>query len=200
VASVSSSSVAPLSVESIPRIRSSFEPALRRAADRRGSSTPRADPTLRRRSIRRRSCAGPAAAQSPALPPRPCGGLIRAQQLVIELANRLDRLPQPLIVRKPAAHLGRHLAAQTELPRASAGVAHRQHRRRSASRRRRRAGVPFREISGWQDGGSFLQIEPTACRVASGAWRPRQPRTSAPRHEESKRSVHLSCLHQNGIG
>src|SRR5208283_5388326 len=63
-----------------------------------------------------------------ALCPRSRCRLIRTQQFVIELANRLDGLLELLIVRQPATHHLNHLAAQAELPRAPARIAHRQHR------------------------------------------------------------------------
>src|SRR6266545_1296866 len=50
----------------------------------------------------------------------------RTQQLMIELANRLDRLLQLLIIAQPAAHLSNPLAAHTELTRTSSRVGHRQ--------------------------------------------------------------------------
>jgi hypothetical protein len=48
------------------------------------------------------------------------------QQLVIELADRLDRLLQLLIIAQPAAHLSNPLAAHTDLTRPSSRVGHRQ--------------------------------------------------------------------------
>src|SRR5215471_3063103 len=57
-------------------------------------------------------------------------GLFRTQQLVVDLANNLDRLLQLLIVAQPAAHLGHPFAAQAELARASTGVAHSENRER----------------------------------------------------------------------
>src|SRR5581483_2079430 len=63
------------------------------------------------------------------MPLAPCltrsGG---TQKLVIELANRLDRRFELLIVVQPAANLGHPLPAHAELPRAATGIAHRQHR------------------------------------------------------------------------
>src|SRR6516165_1252775 len=56
--------------------------------------------------------------------------LFRTQQLVVELANNLDRLLQLLIVAQPAAHLGHPFAAQAELARASTRVAHSENRER----------------------------------------------------------------------
>src|ERR1700724_3514068 len=47
---------------------------------------------------------------------------------MIELANGLDRLFQLLIVAQPAPHLGQPFAAQAELPRAPARIAHRENR------------------------------------------------------------------------
>src|SRR5215470_12263830 len=61
-------------------------------------------------------------------PPGRCWRLIWTQQLVVELANRLDGLLQPLIVAKPSAHLGDLLAAQAELARAPARIAHGENR------------------------------------------------------------------------
>ena len=45
---------------------------------------------------------------------------------MIELANRLDRLLQVLIIAQPAAYLGRSLAPHAELARTSSRVGHRQ--------------------------------------------------------------------------
>src|SRR5271154_1523728 len=57
-------------------------------------------------------------------------GLFRTQQLVVELANNLDRLLQLLIAAQPAAHLGHPFAAQAELARGSTRVAHGENRQR----------------------------------------------------------------------
>src|SRR5271169_2608573 len=59
-------------------------------------------------------------------------GPFRTQQLVVELANDLDRLLQFLIIAQPAAHLGNPPAAQAELARAPARVAHGENRERMA--------------------------------------------------------------------
>jgi transposase len=60
-----------------------------------------------------------------ALLPAPCHGFLRTQQIVVDLADRLDRLLQFLII-EPTANLGNPFATHTDLPGASAGVAHRQ--------------------------------------------------------------------------
>src|SRR5262249_2682955 len=57
---------------------------------------------------------------------------LRPQKLLIELADRFDRLLEPLIVVQPPANLGHPLATHTELPGAAAGIAHRQDRHRMA--------------------------------------------------------------------
>src|SRR5437899_1053077 len=58
--------------------------------------------------------------------PALCRGFLRTQQIVVELADRLDRLLQLLIIIEPAANLGNAFATHADLPGASAGVAHRQ--------------------------------------------------------------------------
>lgn len=45
---------------------------------------------------------------------------------MVDLADRLDRLLQFLIIIQPTANLGNPFATHTDLPGASAGVAHRQ--------------------------------------------------------------------------
>ena len=50
----------------------------------------------------------------------------RAQQIMIELANRLDRLLQLLIIAQPAAYLRNPLATHADLTRASSRIGHRQ--------------------------------------------------------------------------
>src|SRR6185369_4561666 len=83
----------------------------------------------------RRSLTSPAIKPSPKLsclrrisitrlPPALCGSPFRPQQLMIELANRLDRLLELLVVGQPATHLGNALAPHAQLPHASAPVAH----------------------------------------------------------------------------
>src|SRR6476660_1228095 len=57
-------------------------------------------------------------------PPLRCGP-VRTQQLMIKLANGLDRLLQVLIIAQPAAHLGNPLAPHAELARTSSRVGHR---------------------------------------------------------------------------
>src|ERR1700737_1691300 len=52
---------------------------------------------------------------------------LRTQQLMIELADVLDRLLQLLIIVEPAANLGDPLATHAELLRAPASVTHGQH-------------------------------------------------------------------------
>src|SRR5437868_12289323 len=52
---------------------------------------------------------------------------LRAQQIVIELANGLHRLLQFLIIGEPAANLDDPLATHAELPRAAAHTGHRQY-------------------------------------------------------------------------
>src|SRR5882672_10434963 len=59
-------------------------------------------------------------------PPHLRRGPFRAQQIMIEFANGLDRLLQLLIVVQPTAHFGNALAAHAELTHASAPIAHRQ--------------------------------------------------------------------------
>src|SRR6266481_9801538 len=61
-----------------------------------------------------------------ALPLALCRGFLRTQQIVVDLADRLDRLLQFLIIIQPPANLGNPFATHTDLPGASAGVAHRQ--------------------------------------------------------------------------
>src|ERR1700704_2314839 len=53
-------------------------------------------------------------------------GPFRTQQIVIELANGLDRSLQLLIVAQPVAHLGHPLTAHAELTRSSSRIGHRQ--------------------------------------------------------------------------
>src|SRR6202171_418920 len=60
------------------------------------------------------------------LPPGLRCSPFRTQQIMIELANALDRLLQLLIIAQPAAHLSNPLAAHTELTRTSSRVGHRQ--------------------------------------------------------------------------
>ena len=47
---------------------------------------------------------------------------------MVELANRLERLPQPVIIAQPAAHLANLFAAQAKLAGASTRIADRQNR------------------------------------------------------------------------
>src|SRR6185503_18700361 len=47
---------------------------------------------------------------------------------MVQLADRLDRLLQLLIVAQPAAHFGNALATNTDLARASARIRHRQNK------------------------------------------------------------------------
>ena len=51
---------------------------------------------------------------------------------MIDLADRLDGFLELLIVGRPAAYLGHLRAAQTDLPRAPAGIADGEHRQRMA--------------------------------------------------------------------
>ena len=51
---------------------------------------------------------------------------LRTQQIMIELANRLDRLLQILVIAQPATNLDNPLAPHAELPRASTRIGHRQ--------------------------------------------------------------------------
>ena len=60
------------------------------------------------------------------LPPRFGGSPLRAQQFVIEFANRLDHLLQFLIIVEPAPDF-RTLTAHAELTRTTTRIAHRQH-------------------------------------------------------------------------
>src|SRR6266705_4681645 len=60
------------------------------------------------------------------LPPALRSGRIRPQQVVIEFADRLDRLLQFLVIVQPAAYLHDALATHTELPCPSTRIAHRQ--------------------------------------------------------------------------
>ena len=55
-------------------------------------------------------------------------GTLRAQQIVIEFANGLDRLLQFLIIAQPPADLGNPLAPHADLTRASARIGHRQNK------------------------------------------------------------------------
>src|SRR5580658_473923 len=50
---------------------------------------------------------------------------IRAQQVMIEFANRLDRLLQLLVVAQPPPNLVKALATNAQLPGAPARIAHR---------------------------------------------------------------------------
>src|SRR3974390_885149 len=59
--------------------------------------------------------------------PRPSSVRLRTQELMIELADTLDRPLQLLIIVEPAANLGDAFAANAELLHAAAGVGHRQH-------------------------------------------------------------------------
>src|SRR4029077_21069932 len=58
-------------------------------------------------------------------PPLRCGP-VRTQQLMIELANGLDRPLQVMIIAQPAAHFGNPLAPHAKLARTSSRVGHRQ--------------------------------------------------------------------------
>src|SRR5215216_1715015 len=58
--------------------------------------------------------------------PRAPSMRLRTQQIMVELADRLDRLLQLLIIVEPAANFGNPLATHAELLRASPGVGHRQ--------------------------------------------------------------------------
>src|SRR5919197_3093816 len=51
---------------------------------------------------------------------------LRTQQLMIELANGLDRPLQPLVIVQPAANLGNPLATDADLLRTSTSIGHRQ--------------------------------------------------------------------------
>jgi len=53
--------------------------------------------------------------------------------MMVELADRLESALQLLVVAQPALHLGDLFAAQAELARAPAGIAHRQNRDRVPS-------------------------------------------------------------------
>src|SRR6516165_10683396 len=56
--------------------------------------------------------------------PRPSRrGVVRPQQRMVELADRLQRLPQLVVIAQPAAHFVDLLAAQAELAGAAAGIA-----------------------------------------------------------------------------
>ena len=61
------------------------------------------------------------------LPPAPRHLALRAHQVVIELADRLDRLLQFLVIVEPATNLGNAFAAQAELANPSASLAHGEH-------------------------------------------------------------------------
>jgi hypothetical protein len=50
-------------------------------------------------------------------------GFIRAQQMMVELADDLDGVLQFLVIAEPAAHLRNLLTAQAELAGASTGIA-----------------------------------------------------------------------------
>src|SRR3977135_2787490 len=71
----------------------------------------------------------------------------RTQQIMIELANGLDRLLQLLIIAQPAAHLGNPLAAHTELTRTSSCVGHGQNKHVMPF-----AARAFRAVFGMSDG------------------------------------------------
>src|SRR5712692_6086170 len=60
------------------------------------------------------------------LPPALRRGCIRAQQVVIEFANRFDRSFQLLVIVQPAADLGNSLPSHAELTRAATRVTHRE--------------------------------------------------------------------------
>src|SRR5262245_28610414 len=53
---------------------------------------------------------------------------LRPQKLVIELADRLDRFLEPMIVVEPTPNLGNPLAPHAQLARVAACIAYRQHR------------------------------------------------------------------------
>src|SRR5580658_3584337 len=61
------------------------------------------------------------------LPPRLRCSPFRAQLILIEFANRLDRCLQFLIIAQPAANFGNPFATHAELTRAAARISHRQH-------------------------------------------------------------------------
>src|SRR5262249_58180943 len=63
-----------------------------------------------------------------AFPPGCRSRFIRTEQILVDLADPFDRSFQALIIGQPAAHQRNHLAAQAQLPRASAGVADREDR------------------------------------------------------------------------
>src|SRR5207247_3243865 len=62
------------------------------------------------------------------LPPTLGGSCFRSQQVVIELANRLDRLLELLVIGQPAANLSNALATHAQLPRASTRIRNRQNK------------------------------------------------------------------------
>src|SRR5579864_7398936 len=61
------------------------------------------------------------------LPPGLWQRRIRAQQIVIELTNRFDRVLQSLIIVQPTSNLGNTLPTHTQLSSASPRIAHCQH-------------------------------------------------------------------------
>lgn len=85
------------------------------------------------------TCARPKAAPylavrwSTALPPGLSRGTIRTQQIMVELADRLESALQLLVVGQPATHLADLFAGNSELARAPSGIAHRQNRDRVSS-------------------------------------------------------------------
>jgi hypothetical protein len=76
---------------------------------------------------------------------------------MVELADRLGRLPQPVIIAEPAADLRNLLAAQAELAGAAAGVADGQNPQRvaiAAGVDRAAAGVAHRSARSASRAGS----------------------------------------------
>src|SRR5262245_8837026 len=89
---------------------------------RRSDTSSAIKPSAKASCARRRS--------STALAVRPPAVALGNQQLVIQLADRLERLLELLVVAQPPSHLVDLLGPQAELPRLAAGIADSQHRHR----------------------------------------------------------------------
>src|SRR5262249_34698484 len=92
------------------------------APRRRGPSTPRRG----RRPLRRSAChqkrAARAAGRSCPFPRALYRGLIWTQQVVVELADLLERLLEAFVVLEPLTHLRHKFGAQAELAGATTGI------------------------------------------------------------------------------
>src|SRR5258708_22291619 len=105
-----------------PQLRSVHPPA----PGRRVPSSLREDRSLLRRSTRRQSGAALGASQSCRFPPPLRCSLFWTQQIMIELANRLDRPIQLLLIVQPATNLANALPPHPEFPPPSTPIGDRQ--------------------------------------------------------------------------